>query len=174
SLDGEGVEVAAIPVGRGSKVAVTLSMPPDMPAPARAHTRIVCYAAAAQTSEILARVAAYRAWSEATLRSATSSEESIKRRGQLLDVAIARLGSEGRDASMAAWARLVKGNMLHKSMIDLRGALTELRAAEKSFAALEPAEPRNVARARLQVGSTLTDLVEDPTVSNPTPAEAKA
>jgi CHAT domain-containing protein len=173
-LDGEGVEVAAVPVVRGSRIAVALSMPPDMPAPARAQTRILCYVAAAQTPEILARVAAFRAWSEATLRSATSSEESIKLRRELLDVSIARLESDGRDARMAAWAHLVKGNMLNKSMMDPRGALTELRAAEKSFAALETAEPRNVARARLQVAITLTGLLEDPTFTNPTPAEARA
>jgi CHAT domain-containing protein/Tfp pilus assembly protein PilF len=173
-LDGEGVEVAAIPVVRGSKIAVTLSMPPDMPAPARAQTRITCYDAAAQTPEILARVAAYRAWSVATLRSATSSEESIKRRRELLDGAIARLESDGRDARMAAWAHLVKGNMLHLSMLDLRGALTDLRAAEKSFAALQPAEPRNVARARFHVASTLAILLSDATFTDPTPAQAKA
>ena len=173
-LEGEGVEVAAIPVVRGSKIAVTLSMPPDMPAPARAQTRITCYDAAAQTPEILARVAVYQAWSEATLRSASLSEESIKRRRELLDGAIARLESDGRDARMAAWARLVKGNMLQFSMLDLRGALTDLRAAEKSFAALEPAEPRNVARARYHVAGTLTALLNDATSTNPTPAEAKA
>jgi CHAT domain-containing protein len=172
NLDGEGLEVAAIPVGRGSKVALTLSMPPDMASPARAQTRIVCYAAAAQAPEALARVAAYRAWSEATLRNATSSEESIKRRRELLDAAIARLESEGRDARMAAWAHFVKGTMLQKSMMDLRGALTELRAAEKSFAGI--AEPRNAARARLQIANTLIYLMEDTTFTNPTPAEAKA
>jgi CHAT domain-containing protein/tetratricopeptide (TPR) repeat protein len=170
-LDGEGVEVAAVPVNRGSKVALALSMPPDMPAPAHAQTRIVCYDSAAPTPETVARVAAYQAWSEAMPRSATVSEESIKRRRELLDVAIAKLESDGRDARMAAWAHLVKGNMLHESMLDLPAATSELRAAEKSFAVGK--EARNVARARLQLASTLADRLNDATSTNPTPAEAK-
>jgi CHAT domain-containing protein len=172
-LYGEGIEVAAIPVKRGSKVALTLSMPPDMPAPVRAPTRIECYDDAAKTPETLARAAAYRAWSEATLRSATASEESIKRRRELLDVAIAKLASDGHDAPMAAWAHFIKGNMLHDSMLDLRGALTELHAAESAFAAMKPAEPRNAARVRYHIAGTLTEMLNDATQTNPTPAEAK-
>jgi CHAT domain-containing protein len=174
ALDGEGVEVATVPVKHGSKVTLTLRMPPDMPAPAHAQTRIECHADAELTPETRARVAAYRAFGEATLRNASVSAESITRRGELLDLAIAKLESEGRNPRMAAWAHLVKGNMLHESMLELPVALREFRTAEKSFAALTPAEPRNVARARFQIATTLPEFMNDATQTNPTPAEARA
>jgi tetratricopeptide (TPR) repeat protein len=173
-LNGEGVELAALRVVRASTLAIQLRMPPDMPAPARSQVRITCYDENARTAEASARVEAYQAWSQAMLRSETTSEEAIKRRRELLDLAVARLESAGKDPGMAAWARLVKGNLLHGTMVDLRGALDELRAAERAFAGLAVVAPRNVARARLQVGSTLTELLNDATWTNPTPAEAQA
>jgi CHAT domain-containing protein len=174
ALDGAGVEVATVPVRRGSRVTLSLRMPPDMPAPAHAQTRIECHADTEPAPETRARVAAYRAFGEATLRSASSSVESITRRGKLLDLAISKLESEGRDPRMAAWAHHVKANMFHESMLELPLALAEFRNAEKSFAALRPAEPRNVARARFQIAGTLADFMNDATLTNPTPAEARA
>ena len=173
-LYGEGVEVGAIPVTHGAKVTVELSSPPDLPVPARSQTRVACYDVNARTPEIQARIVAYRAWSEAALRGASSSAESIQRRRDLYDVAIAKLESDGDDARMAAWAHHIKGVMLHDAMIDLRAAMADSRAAEKAFAALKPAEPRNVARARFHSAAKLTELLNDATWTNPTPEEAKA
>jgi tetratricopeptide (TPR) repeat protein len=168
---GEGIEVAAIPVARGAKVSIHLSTVPDMPAPTRVQTRIVCYDAAAQSPVTLARVAAYRAWSEATLSGATSSDESVTRSRELMDVAIAKFRSAGGDARMAAWALLIKGSVLNNSMEHLHTALPELQAAEKAFAGLK--EPRNAARARFNIGVVYNHMMNDGTSKNPTPEEAK-
>ena len=172
-LYGEGIEVGSIQVTRGSKVTLRLSSPPDLPEPPNSQTRVVCYDEHARAPETQARIAAFRAWGQAALRDASSSQESIQRRRELYDVAIARLESDGHDARMAAWAHHIKGVMLHDAMIDLRAALVESHAAEKAFAALSPPEPHNVARARFHTAAKLTELLADASWTNPTPEEAK-
>lgn len=171
-LYGGGIEVAAVPVTRGSKVSLRVSSTPDLPAPAGAQAHINCYDAAAQSPGTIARVAGYRAWSEATT-SGTSSLEVMKRRAELMGVAILQLESPGGDPRMAAWAHWVKGNLLNQTMLDPRASLVELRLSEKSFAALEKPDPHDLAAARFSLGAALLPALTDASWTNPTPAEAR-
>ncbi|MEO8018987.1 MAG: CHAT domain-containing protein [Pseudomonadota bacterium] len=170
---GEGVEVAAVPVAKGNKLSLYLSMPPEMPAPAQVRTRIQCYARDSTTPETLARVAAYRAWSEATLRGSSVSEESSKHRVKLMKVAIAQLESPGGDARMAAWAHHINGVLTAGPLGEVGDGIAEFRRSAAAFAALKNPEPRNAARARFNVAGALIEVVNDATSKNPTPAEAK-
>ncbi len=172
NLYGGTIALAAVPVTQGSKVSLQVSSTPDLPAPAGAKVRIGCYDGTAQSPGTIARVAAFQAWSEATNSGATS-EDAMKRRAELMDVAIKQLESPAGDARMAAWAHYVQGNLLQQTMLDIRGSLAELRLAEKGFAALEKPNPRNLAAARFSIGAVLMPALNDATWTNPTPQEAK-
>jgi tetratricopeptide (TPR) repeat protein len=170
-LYGSGLEIAALPVTRGSKLSIRLSMPPDMPKPARAPTRLTCYDVTAQALQ--PRVTAYRAISEAMQRG-SDSEEMNKRRRELIDVAVANLEGPGGDARMAAWAHVFKGNQDSTSIEDMRISLNEFRAAEKAFASLKEPDARNAARARFRTAIVLAAIITDAKWTDPTPEEAKA
>jgi CHAT domain-containing protein len=166
------IEVGAVPVAKGSKVSLRISSTPDLPAPSGARARIVCYDKNANSPGTIARVAAYRAWSEAT-NSGAASEDAMKRRAELMGVAIEHLESPGGDPHMAAWAHLVKGNLLNQTMLDPRGSLAELRLSEKAFAALEEPDLHDLAAARFSVGAALMPALTDASWTNPTPEEAR-
>jgi len=173
-MSGEGIEIATLHVPRATPVTLSMTAPLSGKAAGFAPTRVTCYADAAEREPgIAARLTAYRAWTQATPTGSLDPEHSRDRIANM-DLAVARLESPDGDARMAAWARLVRANLLYRLQSawsdSYRGAL----GAELAFTALAQPDPRNQARARFLAAMALLEIVNDGSARNPSSVEAVA
>ena len=175
SLDGSGVEVAALEVPARSRVTVTLTGPPNSNLPGAVHLRIRQFAARSSADpKLAAQRAAFAAWSDAT-RARQTQAEAAKSGIAAIDRSIKALEGPAGDLRLAAEANLVKAGMLKYFMIDVRESLLAARRSAAEFTASgDAASPEKVARAQLVAAAALTELAENPQAKNPTADEAKA
>jgi CHAT domain-containing protein len=171
-MRGEGMEVALFEMPRAGKATLTLEGAPDWQMPGRVKLRVLRFDAPAADRRVTARLAAWRAWTAATLADHHSAEDLSKAGLTAMDGAIAHFEAPGGDAYFAAWARLTRGYLIYWTELDWREALAEARRAAAAFEELRPAQQRNVARARYYEASALLEIANDRASIHPTAAEA--
>ena len=152
-LSGGGIEIATLDAGPGTHLTVELESQHDFEHPGKATLRILRFdGELAASSRSAARLAAFRAWSDATSTSYTS-EDWLGAAIRNIDVALAHFESADGDPLLAAWGRMVRARLNDRQSINLTTTVSDARRAAKSFEALGAA--RNAGRARLIEASTL-------------------
>ena len=170
-LGGAGLEVAALEVGEGARVRVTLNSGPDAAQPGKVRVRVQQFAAGPPRGrEPARRLDALRAWAKGS--SAALRIEGTGSVSQDLELAIAGLSASPEDAALAAQARLVRARQLIYFRLDRPEGRAEAQRAAAAFAKLAPPDDRGAARARYVEGLALAAMSEDPASRNPSAAEA--
>jgi CHAT domain-containing protein len=168
---GAGIEVAALEVRGDTRITLTLTGPQNMNAPGRVHVHLRRYDVTSKTSRFSAEREGFRAWSSAT--NSGFRIDAVKKSALAdMDLAIASLESAQGDASLAAYARLIKANMLNYFRVDWRESRAEAQRAAKAFAALPKPAPLEIARARFVEAVALGEIGRNRASVNPTSEEA--
>ena len=174
TLAGAGIEIAALEVPEGSRVAVTLTGPQNTITPGAVHLRVRQFLRDAPGDPKLAtQLAGLRAWSSGT-NSSYRPEEFRKSGLAELDRAIASFERPEGDPRLAAEALLVKANVLLAYYIDVRQSYDTARRAVAAFGAQGGSATLQTARARLLEANALSELAVNPISKNPSPQEARA
>ncbi len=165
---GQGLEVAALDVARGSRLALRLEGAQESDAPCHVKTRLVRYE---PNSGNQRRLAALRAWTAATRAGGTAEE--LERSG-IANLQAARdffSAANGKgDAELAAWTLLVRAWLCNFRGVDLPRAVVDAARAAQEFSALGQA--RNAALSRLARYAALIDIATDKSAKSPTAEEA--
>jgi CHAT domain-containing protein len=166
---GEGIELAALDAYRGSRFTVSLRSAQELDRPGTAHLEVLRFDAADTDPVLARRVAAFRAWSAAT--GAGLTEDRVRDTSRKnMEIALAHFESHDGDATLAAWASLVRSALNYRSLIDIRGSLQDARRAQEKFEAI--ADARGIARARSRVATALIEIATDQASKEPTADEA--
>lgn len=174
NFEGAGLEIAALEVPRGAKVAVTLTGAQHAQDPGAVRLRVLQFNADADDDpRFAALLQGYRAWSDATAANYRAAD-IVGKALPAIDRAVAGFSGTSGDLLLAAEALRVKANMSHYFMIDVRQAY---EAASRSIELLEVARADSavpLARARFMQALALADLATNPGSQSPSAQEANA
>lgn len=168
---GEGMEVAALDVKRGERLALKLESPFEFPQPGRVPVKLLRFdTAATSTPAAKARVQAFRDWTGGT--NYTFAQADMQKTGfRDLDAAVKHFESPDGDPTFAAYLRMQMGNFYWAYAVDHKVALANARLAVQGFTKVGDA--RSVARARYTEARALMQLSRDSTQKEPTADEAR-
>jgi len=174
TLAGAGIEIAALQVPEGARVAVTVTGPQNTVKPGAVHLRVRQFLRdAPRDPQLNTQLAGFQAWSSGT-NSSNRPEEFLKTGLAELDRAIAGFERPEGDPRLAAEALLVKANVLLAYYIDVRQSYDTARRAVAAFSTQGESAALQTARARLMEASALSELAVNPISKNPSPEEARA
>ncbi len=174
TLAGAGIEIAALEVPEGTRVAVTLTGPQNTVKPGTVHLRVRQFLRdAPKDPKLDAQLKGFEAWSSGT-NSSYRPEEFRKAGLAELDRAIASFERPEGDPRLAAEALLVKANVLLAYYIDVRQSYDTARRAVAALSAQGESAKPLTARARLLEANALSELAVNPMSTNPSPQEARA
>lgn len=169
-MGSSGIEIACIDAPRSSRLTVTLEGSQTFNRAGSVRVRLLRYDSnGISDSRVAARLAAYRAWCEATT-TRKDSDDYLQVTLRNVDLALAHFESDDGNPMLAAWGRLLRSKIQYRQMSDLNASMSDARTAEHRFASIGASQ--NAARARLQQATVLMERSHDTKAVNPGPEEA--